>query len=101
MGGAGGWRIDRRRFLLTGAAGVVAAVAAGGIGNALARRFRADESRAAVNIPKPASRASTLPAGTELNVAGLGPRASISAHRRIRSVRTPRAPHSACAASRS
>ena len=68
----GAWRIDRRRFLLTGAAGIVAAVAAGGMGNALARRLRADESRAAVRIPEPASRAAT-PLGVELQVPGLGP----------------------------
>jgi DMSO/TMAO reductase YedYZ molybdopterin-dependent catalytic subunit len=72
-GDADGWRIDRRRFLLTGAAGVVAAVAAGGVGNALVRRFNADGSRAMVSIPGPASRASPLPAGTELEVAGLDP----------------------------
>jgi DMSO/TMAO reductase YedYZ molybdopterin-dependent catalytic subunit len=66
------WVIDRRRLLLTGAAGLVAAVAAGGTGNLFARRFRADESRAAVTIPKPLS--STAPAsGSELSVPGLGP----------------------------
>lgn len=71
-GSPNGWEIDRRRFLLTGAAGVVAAVAAGGAGNLFARRFRADESRAAVAIPRPASPAA-LPAGAELSVPGLGP----------------------------
>ncbi len=65
-----GWEIDRRRFLLTGAAGVVAAMGAGGLGNLFARRFRADESRAAVRIPTPASPAP--PAGAELDVPGLG-----------------------------
>jgi len=68
----GAWVIDRRRLLLTGAAGVVAAFAAGGAGNLFARRFRADESRAAVRIPVPSSSAPTPP-GTELDVRGLGP----------------------------
>ena len=63
---------DRRRFLLTGVAGIAAAVAAGGAGNVLARRFRADASRAAVRIPSPASPAPSS-AGAELPVAGLGP----------------------------
>ncbi len=70
-GSPGGWEIDRRRFLLTGAAGIVAAMGSGGIGNLFAGRFRADESRAAVRIPAPASPAP--PAGAELNVPGLGP----------------------------
>jgi DMSO/TMAO reductase YedYZ molybdopterin-dependent catalytic subunit len=67
-----GWVMDRRRFFLTGAAGLVAAVAAGGVGNLFARRLRADESRAAVAIPAPASPA--VPAeGAEISVPGLGP----------------------------
>jgi DMSO/TMAO reductase YedYZ molybdopterin-dependent catalytic subunit len=64
--------IDRRRFLLTATAGVVAAVGAGGIGNLFTRRFRADESRAAVSIPSPASPAPAA-RGAELSAAGLGP----------------------------
>jgi DMSO/TMAO reductase YedYZ molybdopterin-dependent catalytic subunit len=70
--GARTWVIDRRRFLLTGTAGVAAALTAGGIGNLFARRFRADESRAAVSIPLPASPALDLD-GTDLAVPGLGP----------------------------
>ena len=66
------WGMDRRRFLLTGAAGAVAAVAAGGLGNLFARRFRVDESRAAVRIPSPSSLAPTV-AGTELGVPGVEP----------------------------
>jgi DMSO/TMAO reductase YedYZ molybdopterin-dependent catalytic subunit len=66
------WALDRRRFLLTGAAGVGFAFAAGGIGNAFARRFRADESRAAVTIPTPASRAAPI-GDAGLSVPGLGP----------------------------
>jgi len=68
----GTWAIDRRRLLLTGAAGVVAAFAAGGTGNLFARRFRADESRAAVTIPRPSSPAAAA-SGSELSVPGLGP----------------------------
>jgi DMSO/TMAO reductase YedYZ molybdopterin-dependent catalytic subunit len=63
---------DRRRFLLTGAVGLAAAAIAGGAGNILSRRFRADASRAEVRIPPPASRAPSDP-GTELSVPGLGP----------------------------
>ncbi len=68
----GSWALDRRRFLLTGAAGVTAAVAAGGVGNVFARRFRADESRAAVRIPAPSSSAASA-RGADLSVPGLGP----------------------------
>jgi len=71
-GATGTWVIDRRRLLLTGAAGVVAAFAAGGTGNLFARRFRADESRAAVTIPTPSSPAAAA-SGSELSVPGLGP----------------------------
>jgi len=70
--GTGTWVIDRRRLLFTGAAGVVAAFAAGGTGNLFARRFRADESRAAVTIPTPSSPAAAA-SGPELSVPGLGP----------------------------
>jgi len=70
--GTGTWVIDRRRLLFTGAAGVVAAFAAGGTGNLFARRFRADESRAAVTIPTPSSPAAAA-SGSELSVPGLGP----------------------------
>jgi hypothetical protein len=71
-GATGTWVIDRRRLLFTGVAGVVAAFAAGGTGNLFARRFRADESRAAVTIPTPSSPA-TAASGSELSVPGLGP----------------------------
>ena len=64
--------MDRRGFFLTGAAGLVAAVAAGGMGNLFARRFRADESRSAVTIPAPSSPAPAA-AGAELSAPGLGP----------------------------
>jgi DMSO/TMAO reductase YedYZ molybdopterin-dependent catalytic subunit len=71
-GGEGGWELDRRRFLLTGAAGVAAALGAGGVGNLFASRFRADASRAAVRIPAPASPAAP-PVASDLAVPGLGP----------------------------
>jgi DMSO/TMAO reductase YedYZ molybdopterin-dependent catalytic subunit len=63
---------DRRRFLLAGVAGAAAAVATGGLGNVLARRFRADASRADVRIPPPAGPAPAA-TGTELSAPGLGP----------------------------
>ena len=44
--------VERRRFLMGGLAAVGAALAAGGLGQLLSRRFAADESRAAVSIPK-------------------------------------------------
>jgi DMSO/TMAO reductase YedYZ molybdopterin-dependent catalytic subunit len=49
--------VDRRRFFAIAGAGAALAAVAGGAGNLFARRFRADESRAAVHIPPPASRA--------------------------------------------
>jgi DMSO/TMAO reductase YedYZ molybdopterin-dependent catalytic subunit len=64
--------IDRRRFVLWSGVGVVAALGAGAMGGLLARRFRADASRAAVRIPRPASPAAPA-AGAELSVPGLGP----------------------------
>lgn len=63
---------DRRRFLLSAGAGAVAAVFAGGLGNVLARRFRADASRAEVRIPPPASAAAAT-ADADLSVQGLSP----------------------------
>jgi DMSO/TMAO reductase YedYZ molybdopterin-dependent catalytic subunit len=52
--------------------GGVAAAFAGGIATVLADRSRADASRAAVRIPRPASPAAPVP-GADLDVAGLGP----------------------------
>ncbi len=65
--------IDRRRFFLIGAAGAIAAVAAGGVGRAFARRFEADASRAAVHLPSPAAGPTGPPAGADLDVRGLSP----------------------------
>ncbi|HEX6131876.1 MAG TPA: molybdopterin-dependent oxidoreductase [Actinomycetota bacterium] len=62
----------RRRFLALGMVGGVAAAFAGGIATVLADRSRADASRAAVRIPRPASRAAPVP-GADLGVEGLGP----------------------------
>jgi DMSO/TMAO reductase YedYZ molybdopterin-dependent catalytic subunit len=50
----------------------VAAFAAGGAGAVLARRFRADASRAEVLVPQPASSAAAQ-TGADLSVPGLGP----------------------------
>jgi DMSO/TMAO reductase YedYZ molybdopterin-dependent catalytic subunit len=47
--------LDRRRFLVTAGVGTAVAVLAGGGGTFFSRRFRADDSRAAVQIPAPAS----------------------------------------------
>jgi DMSO/TMAO reductase YedYZ molybdopterin-dependent catalytic subunit len=63
--------LDRRRFMLTGIAGAVAAVAAGGAGRAFARRFDADASRAAIRLPSPS--ATPAPATVGLDVPGLSP----------------------------
>jgi DMSO/TMAO reductase YedYZ molybdopterin-dependent catalytic subunit len=46
---------DRRRFLMTAGVGAAVALAAGGGGTFFSRRFRADDSRASVRIPAPAS----------------------------------------------
>ncbi len=62
--------IDRRRFFLTAAAGAATAVVAGGAGRAIARRFDANASRAAVHIPSPTV-SSAPPAGADLDVPGL------------------------------
>ena len=64
--------IDRRRFFLTGAAGVAAALVAGGAGRVFARRFEADASRAAVHLPSTTATAGP-PAGADLRVPGLSP----------------------------
>jgi DMSO/TMAO reductase YedYZ molybdopterin-dependent catalytic subunit len=63
--------IDRRRLLLVGAAGAIAAVAAGGAGRLFARRFEADASRAAVRLPSPAAPPQSPPPG--LPVPGISP----------------------------
>lgn len=66
--------IDRRRFLVTGAAfGGTAALAAVGSRFASAATRRTIASRSALVIPKPADAAPRLPPGTELRVPGLGP----------------------------
>ena len=62
--------IDRRRFLLVGAVGALAAVSVGGVGRLFARRFEADASRAAVRLPSPAA-APPSPPPANLDVRGL------------------------------
>ena len=63
--------MDRRRFFLTGAAGLGAAFVAGGAGRLLARRFEADASRAAVHLPSVGDGGSPVPPGADLDVPGL------------------------------
>jgi DMSO/TMAO reductase YedYZ molybdopterin-dependent catalytic subunit len=65
--------VERRRFLLGGLAAVGAAVAAGGLGQMLSRRFAADESRAAVAIPEAGDAAAAAPAGADFGIDGLSP----------------------------
>ena len=55
--------LDRRHFLWTAGVGTAVAIGAGGVGGFLSRRFRADDSRASVRIPAPASPAPPAPAG--------------------------------------
>jgi DMSO/TMAO reductase YedYZ molybdopterin-dependent catalytic subunit len=62
--------VDRRRFFVMGAAGAAAALAAGGLGRVLARRFEADASRAAVDLPIPSASLGP-PDGADLRVSGL------------------------------
>jgi DMSO/TMAO reductase YedYZ molybdopterin-dependent catalytic subunit len=54
--------LDRRRFLVTAGVGTAVALVAGGGGTFFSRRFRADDSRASVQIPAPASPAPKLDA---------------------------------------
>jgi DMSO/TMAO reductase YedYZ molybdopterin-dependent catalytic subunit len=63
--------IDRRRFFLAGAAGVGAALFAGGVGNAFAKRFAAEASRDAVRIPTPPG--APPPPSAGLGVPGISP----------------------------
>ncbi|HSH33216.1 MAG TPA: molybdopterin-dependent oxidoreductase [Actinomycetota bacterium] len=65
--------VERRRFLLGGLAAVGTAFAAGAAGQFFARRFAADESRAALEIPKAMDIAAPAPAGAELGVPDLSP----------------------------
>jgi DMSO/TMAO reductase YedYZ molybdopterin-dependent catalytic subunit len=64
---------SRRRFLITGAGAAAVAAAGGGAGQLLLGRLSVASSRAAVRLPVPAVTARAVPAGTQLNVAGLTP----------------------------
>jgi len=64
---------DRRRFLLGVAAFGAVAVAAGGAGRALARRFDVSSIRAAIRLPRATSVAPALPATADLGIAGITP----------------------------
>ncbi|MGD0701426.1 MAG: molybdopterin-dependent oxidoreductase [Trebonia sp.] len=65
--------VGRRRFLALSAGAAVLAVAAGGAGELLLSRFNVAALRAAVRLPAAAAKAPALPAGTELNIAGITP----------------------------
>ncbi|SDM97847.1 DMSO/TMAO reductase YedYZ, molybdopterin-dependent catalytic subunit [Geodermatophilus siccatus] len=67
--------LDRRRFLLTSGAAAGAAVATGGAGRLLLRRFDVGGARADLVLPAPASPAAPLPVGADLapQVQGLTP----------------------------
>jgi DMSO/TMAO reductase YedYZ molybdopterin-dependent catalytic subunit len=64
---------DRRRFLIGAAGAGALAAAAGGLGDMLLRRFSIASSRAQVRLPAAAVPAPTVPAGTDLRIAGLTP----------------------------
>ncbi|HEX3299840.1 MAG TPA: molybdopterin-dependent oxidoreductase [Actinomycetota bacterium] len=63
--------LDRRRFLVTGAALGAAVVAAGGAARFLSGNAQAAADRSALSIPAPVSKASALPADASFNVAGI------------------------------
>ena len=65
--------IDRRRFLVAGAAALGTASIAGLAGGALAKRFDVASARAAVRLPRPSAPISGLPAGVDLRIPGLSP----------------------------
>ncbi|MGY1643993.1 molybdopterin-dependent oxidoreductase [Geodermatophilus sp. SYSU D00703] len=58
--------LDRRSFVLTGAAALGAAVVAGGVGRLLLRRLDVGDARADLVLPDPASPAAPLPPGADL-----------------------------------
>ncbi len=63
--------LDRRDFFLASGIAVAAAAAAGGLGRSLRHRFDAGASRSAVTLPRPSSPAVAIPAGADLELAGL------------------------------
>jgi DMSO/TMAO reductase YedYZ molybdopterin-dependent catalytic subunit len=66
--------IDRRNFLLTGAATAAVAVGSAVGGQILTgRRFNANASRAAVKLAAPASKTPVLPKEASLNIPGISP----------------------------
>jgi DMSO/TMAO reductase YedYZ molybdopterin-dependent catalytic subunit len=71
LGGAAG--ANRRGFLVGAAGAAGLAVAAGGLGDVLLRRFSIASSRALVRLPVAAVPAPAVPAGTELRIPGLTP----------------------------
>ena len=65
--------LDRRRFLLTSGASLAVAVAAGGVGRALFKRFDVSAAREALKLPAPTSPAPALPSGVDLKIRELTP----------------------------
>lgn len=63
--------LGRRSFLLSSGGIGVAAVATGGVGRQLRKRFAVSSARAGVSLPAPASPAPPVPAGVELGVDGV------------------------------
>jgi DMSO/TMAO reductase YedYZ molybdopterin-dependent catalytic subunit len=63
----------RRGFLALSAGAALVAVAAGGAGELLLRRFNVAAQRAAVRLPAAAIKAPAVPAGTELPIPGITP----------------------------
>ncbi|WP_199583011.1 molybdopterin-dependent oxidoreductase [Blastococcus sp. TF02-9] len=70
-----GGQLDRRRFVLTGAAAVGVAAVSGGAGRLLQRSTEVTSLRAGVTLPTPSSPARALPPGADLagDVKGLTP----------------------------
>jgi DMSO/TMAO reductase YedYZ molybdopterin-dependent catalytic subunit len=66
-------RPGRRRFLALGTGAAAVAVAAGGAGEVLLRRFNVAALREAVRLPAPAVKAPAVPAGTTLPISGITP----------------------------
>ena len=65
--------LDRRHFLIGAAALSAIALAAGGLGKALQKRFDVSGARAAVRLPDPASAAAPLPPTSEIGIDGITP----------------------------
>jgi DMSO/TMAO reductase YedYZ molybdopterin-dependent catalytic subunit len=72
-GGSGPDTLERRRLLLTGAGTVALAGVSGLGGRALLARTDVGNTRKAIRLPTPASRAKAIPAGAQIRVPGMTP----------------------------